>query len=280
MPFYGYIGVFIIILAEILLFMGVKIVGIYFTPIVWTGYILFVDALNFKLYGNSLIKNRKNEFILMLPWSVLCWLIFEAYNFHLKNWFYIGLPDSALARTFGYVWSFATIFPAILETNQLVNPLFKNFNKKPSKTTDAKLTIYFIAGVLCLVVPLILPSEVASYLFALVWVGFAFLLEPINYKLGGESLFREFEFGKMTTLLSLFVAGLICGFLWEFWNYWAIGKWIYTVPIPFAGPKIFEMPLLGYLGFLAFAVEVYSMQNFLTTVLKRNQKLAELFGLA
>jgi hypothetical protein len=52
------------------------------------------------------------------------------------------------------------------------------------------------------------------------------------------------------------------------------------VPIPFAGPKIFEMPLLGYLGFLAFAVEVYSMQNFLTTVLKRNQKLAELFGLA
>ncbi len=280
MPFYGYIGIFIIILAEILLFMRVEIIGIYFTPIVWTGYILFVDALNFKLYGNSLIKNRKNEFILMLPWSVLCWLIFEAYNFHLKNWFYIGLPESALARTFGYVWSFATIFPAILETNQLVNPLFRNFNKKPSKTTDTKLVIYFIAGILCLVVPLILPSEVASYLFALVWVGFAFLLEPINYKLGGESLFREFESGKITTLLSLFLSGLICGFLWEFWNYWAIGKWIYTVPIPFAGPKIFEMPLLGYLGFLAFAVEVYSMQNFLMTVLKQNQKLAELFGLA
>jgi len=248
----------------------------------WFGLVTFslLNALNFKLYGNSLIKNRRNEFILMLPWSVLCWLIFEAYNFHLKNWFYVGLPDSALARTFGYVWSFATIFPAILETNQLVNPLFKNLNKKPSKTTDTKLTIYFIVGVLCLVIPLVLPSEVASYLFALVWVGFAFLLEPISYKLGGESLFREFESGKMTTLLSLFLAGLICGILWEFWNYWAIGRWIYTVPIPFAGPKIFEMPLLGYLGFLAFAVEVYSMQNFLMTVLKRNQKLAELFGLA
>ena len=51
--------------------------------------------------------------------------------------------------------------------------------------------------------------------------------------------------------------------LWEFWNYWAIGKWIYTVPIPFAGPKIFEMPLLGFLGFPAFAVEVYSLQNFI-----------------
>ncbi|MCS7229067.1 MAG: hypothetical protein N2252_01795 [Candidatus Kryptonium sp.] len=280
MPFYGYIGILIIIVAEILLFLKVKLVGIYFTPIVWTGYILFVDALNFKLYKNSLIKSRTSEFLIMLPWSVICWLIFEAYNFHLKNWYYIGLPENALARTIGYVWAFATIFPAILETEQLVRPVFERINKKPSQTTDKKLTIYFVLGLAFLVIPILLPSEIASYLFALVWMGFAFLLEPVNYKLGGKSLFREFENGKLTTLLSLFLAGLICGILWEFWNYWAIGKWIYTVPIPFVGPKIFEMPLLGYLGFLPFAVEVYSMQNFLIALLKRNHKLAELFGVA
>ncbi len=280
MPVYGYIGLSIIILAEILLFLGVKIIGIYFTPIVWTGYILFIDALNFKFHKSSLIKNRSAEFLIMLPWSIICWLIFEAYNFHLKNWYYVGLPESAIARVVGYLWSFATIFPAILETAYFVRPIFEKINKKPSKTTNTKLSIYFALGVIFLVVPLILPSEIASYLFALVWVGFAFLLEPINYKLGGDSLFKEFENGKMTTLLSLFLSGLICGLLWEFWNYWAIGKWIYTVPIPFAGPKIFEMPLLGFLGFPAFAVEVYSMQNFLITILKRNQKLAELFGVA
>lgn len=280
MPVYGYIGLFIIILAEILLFLGVKIVGIYFTPIVWTGYILFIDALNFKVHKNSFIKNRSAEFLIMLPWSVICWLIFEAYNFHLKNWYYIGLPESALARTVGYVWSFATIFPAILETAYFVRPIFEKINKKPSKTTNAKLLTYFVLGVIFLIVPLILPSEIASYLSAFVWVGFAFLLEPVNYKLGGDSLFRDFENGKVTTLLSLFLSGLICGLLWEFWNYWAVGKWIYTVPIPFAGPKIFEMPLLGFLGFPAFAVEVYSMQNFLITVLKRDQKLSELFGVA
>ncbi len=277
MPFYGYLGIFIILTAEVLLFLKVEVVGIYFTPIVWTGYILFVDALNFKLYKSSLIKTRTTEFLIMLPWSIICWLIFEAYNFHLKNWYYVGLPENAFARTVGYVWSFATIFPAILETSQLITPFFKNVNKKPSRTTDRKLTVYFILGLLFLVVPLVLPSEVASYLFAFVWVGFVFLLEPLNYKLGGESLFREFEKGKVTTLLSLFLAGLICGVLWEFWNYWAIGKWIYTVPIPFAGPKIFEMPLLGYLGFPAFAVEVYSMQNFLIAILRKNQRLAELF---
>ncbi len=280
MPVYGYIGLLIIILAEILLFLGVKIIGIYFTPIVWTGYILFIDALNFKVHKNSLIKNRSAEFLIMLPWSIICWLIFEAYNFHLKNWYYVGLPESAIARVIGYLWSFATIFPAILETAYFVRPIFEKINKKPSKTTNTKLSIYFTLGVIFLIVPLILPSEIASYLFALVWVGFAFLLEPVNYKLGGDSLFRDFENGKVTTLLSFFLSGLICGLLWEFWNYWAIGKWIYTVPIPFAGPKIFEMPLLGFLGFPAFAVEVYSMQNFLITILKRNQKLAELFGVA
>ncbi len=280
MPVYGYIGLFIIILAEILLFLKVKIIGIYFTPIVWTGYILFIDALNFKVYKSSFIKNRTSEFFIMLPWSIICWLIFEAYNFHLKNWYYVGLPESAIARVIGYLWSFATIFPAVLETAYFVKPIFEKINKKPSKITNAKLSIYFMLGVIFLVVPLILPSEISSYLFALVWVGFAFLLEPVNYKLGGDSLFREFENGKVATLLSLFLSGLICGLLWEFWNYWAIGKWIYTVPIPFAGPKIFEMPLLGFLGFPAFAVEVYSMQNFLITILRRNQKLAELFGVA
>ncbi len=280
MPVYGYIGLLIIILAEILLFLGVKIIGIYFTPIVWTGYILFIDALNFKVHKNSLIKNRSAEFLIMLPWSIICWLIFEAYNFHLKNWYYVGLLESAIARVIGYLWSFATILPAILETAYFVRPIFEKINKKPSKTTNTKLSIYFTLGVIFLIVPLILPSEIASYLFALVWVGFAFLLEPINYKLGGDSLFRDFENGKVTTLLSFFLSGLICGLLWEFWNYWAIGKWIYTVPIPFAGPKIFEMPLLGFLGFPAFAVEVYAMQNFLITILKRNQKLAELFGVA
>ena len=34
--------------------------------------------------------------------------------------------------------------------------------------------------------------------------------------------------------------------VWEFWNYWAGAKWIYTVPI-LPDVKLFEMPLPGYL---------------------------------
>jgi hypothetical protein len=56
-------------------------------------------------------------------------------------------------------------------------------------------------------------------------------------------------------------AGMICGLLWEFWNFWTKSKWIYTVP--FVGDiKLFEMPILGFLGFAPFALECYVMYNF------------------
>ena len=56
------------------------------------------------------------------------------------------------------------------------------------------------------------------------------------------------------------------GFLWEFWNYYAIPKWTYD--IPFVGFfKIFEMPILGYLGYLPFALELYAMYYFFTQTL-------------
>ena len=46
---HGYAGMVIIVAAEVLLFGGNQMVGHRFTPIVWTGYILFVDALVYKL---------------------------------------------------------------------------------------------------------------------------------------------------------------------------------------------------------------------------------------
>jgi hypothetical protein len=56
------------------------------------------------------------------------------------------------------------------------------------------------------------------------------------------------------------VAGAICGLLWEFWNFWALTKWVYD--IPYVGwLKVFEMPILGFLGFPPFAVECYVMLN-------------------
>ena len=47
------------------------------------------------------------------------------------------------------------------------------------------------------------------------------------------------------------------GFWWEFWNYYSSPKWVYD--IAYVGfLKIFEMPLLGYVGYPFFGIIVFS----------------------
>ena len=55
---HGYFGLFVIAAAEVLLFSGNRLVGHWFTPIVWTGYILFVDALVYKIQGSFAFDDR------------------------------------------------------------------------------------------------------------------------------------------------------------------------------------------------------------------------------
>ena len=267
---YGWIGLFIILTAELLLLANVQLVKNFFTPTVWTGYILFVDALLKKIVGKSYLLNRRKEFRFMLLMSLICWLIFEAYNFHLKNWVYINLPENMAARLLGYVWSFVTIFPGVLLTSEVIDGL-KIFDRwKVRRFVISKNTLFFWigVGVLFLIIPLILPSIYARYLFVLVWVGFVFLLDPVNALFGEHSLFVDLREGKINKLFSLFLSGIICGFLWEFWNYWANTKWIYTLPF-LQHPKIFEMPVAGFLGFLPFAVECYVMWLFVRFVVQK-----------
>jgi hypothetical protein len=100
--------------------------------------------------------------------------------------------------------------------------------------------------------------SIGQYLFAPVWAGFVFLLDPLNDVWGGRSLLRDWEKGDGSTFWSFMASGLVCGVFWEFWNYWATARWLYIFPI-LQGWKIFEMPFPGFLGFPAFAVECFVM---------------------
>jgi hypothetical protein len=130
-------------------------------------------------------------------------------------------------------------------------------------------------GAAMLLWPLIWPSP---YLAAPVFLGFIFLLDPINARSGDESLFRDFRAGRHDRLINLLVAGFICGGLWEFWNFWARAKWIYTVPIV-GDIKIFEMPVLGYFGFPPFALECFTMYVFTRRLLWRGAAGRRTIGL-
>jgi len=263
---YGWIGLVVILAAEILLHLQIRPVPSFFTPIVWSGYILFIDALIGALQGRSLIRNRPGEFLLMLPLSLVFWVIFELYNSHIQNWYYIGLPENILVRGLGYIWSFATILPAILLTARLMELVIGPRGRVPAiRVGRTSQWTLIILGSIFLIVPILVSTAVARYLVALIWLGFILLLEPTNYRRGGWSLLGDWERGSAGRLLALCASGLVCGLLWEFWNYWATTKWIYTVPLPL-GPRIFEMPLGGYLGFIPFAVECHVVYAFVLTL--------------
>ncbi|MBI3951224.1 MAG: hypothetical protein HY314_12310 [Acidobacteria bacterium] len=259
----AWIGLCIIVTGEILLYSGVKVVSLYFTPLMWTGYTLLVDAVVFRIQGQSLVFGRRKEFVALLPLSIGWWLIFELYNLHLRNWVYLGLPENIWARYWGYLWAYATILPAIFETTGLIEALdlFSRQSHSPFPLSDSNLKTSAMVGFSMLILPLLLPTSVARYLFGMVWLGLIFAIEPINYKWGEPSLLRDTQKGRWQRLLSLLLAGLVCGLLWEFWNFWAGARWMYTFPI-LQRYKIFEMPLPGYFGFPSFAVECYVLTQF------------------
>jgi hypothetical protein len=162
------------------------------------------------------------------------------------------------------LWAFATIWPAILIGAELVGSLrdrrAPDYRRvEPAAIPlDALAWVSILAGAVMLVVPIAWPSP---WLAAPVWLGFIFLLDPINAHHGEESLRGDLRAGHRGRVINLLIAGFACGLLWEFWNYWAHTKWIYTVPVP-PHVKLFEMPIAGYLGFPAFAVECFVMYVF------------------
>lgn len=260
---HGYIGIGIILFAGITLILQVQPFISWTTPTAWTGYILLSDSLVYRLKGRSLICSRPKKFAVMLLLSIVLWVIFELFNLHLRNWHYINLPQNMALRLIGYGWSFATILPAIFETSEFLDALhlFDNARIKRIRIGRGVLFFWMGIGLVFLLGPLLVPRSVAVYLFGFVWVGFVLLLDPLNKLLGNPSLFGDLEEGRLNTILSLTVAGCICGVLWEFWNYWAHTKWIYTFPIT-QNIKFFEMPILGFLGFGPFALELYAMYHF------------------
>ena len=261
-PFYGWFGLLTILVSQACMLARIEPFYHWHTPIAWTGYILLVDAVVWKRRGNSWLRNNAAELYFAAFVSVPLWVIFEIYNkYSIHNWYYIGLPELLLLRYFGYVWSFATILPAIFETGDLVSSL--RDRRAPPDRLDPPAPrrlgvvawLAVAAGAVMAAVPVFVHS---AYLAAPVWLGFILMIDPLNARAGDESILGDWYEGHTGRLVNLLVAGLICGLLWEFWNYWGGAKWVYNVPI-LPDVKIFEMPILGFGGFPPFAVECFAM---------------------
>ncbi|NUP96872.1 MAG: hypothetical protein HUU28_12000 [Planctomycetaceae bacterium] len=227
----------------------------------WLGYVLTVDGIVRLRTGTSLLARHPRLFFVLFPLSVPGWWLFEAFNERLGNWEYLGAERFSDVEYF--LWaslSFSTVIPAVFESAELVRSFrfIERFARGPVFPRRGDTLAYrgtlALLGLGMTAATLLWPEKC----FPFVWTGLVFVLEPVCLALGRRAFTDDLRRGDWRPWMSLWLGGLLCGFFWEMWNLWSFPKWIYHVP--YVGFwKVFEMPLLGYLGYLPFAMELYLM---------------------
>jgi hypothetical protein len=239
---------------------GVRTAYLFFP--LWLGYILVVDALVLVRAGTSLWTRSRRDFVLLFVASVPGWWLFELVNERTQNWQYLGAASFTPLEYYALcTLSFSTVMPAVFETAELVRTFgwMQRFaSGRPINPTRRFCLGLLLAGVAMLSLTLLWPR----FFYPFVWISLALIFEPLNRRLGRRHLLQWLQCGDWRPVLSLSLGALVCGFFWEMWNYWSWPKWIYHTPG--AGfLHVFEMPLLGYGGYMPFALELYGLMNFL-----------------
>ncbi|MFQ5616311.1 MAG: hypothetical protein ACE5GO_07610, partial [Anaerolineales bacterium] len=176
------------------------------------------------------------------------------------NWHYVG-RDLFTDLEYGVLasLSFSTVIPAVFGTAELIAGLdFLGRIRRwiVVRPTRAVTGSFALAGVGMLISMLAFPR----IFFPFLWLSLYFIFAPINVWLGNRSLAEYTRRGDWRPVVALFLGTLICGFFWEFWNFFSFPKWIYTVPWG-SFWHVFEMPLLGYGGYLPFGLELFALYH-------------------
>ena len=231
----------------------------------WLGYALTIDAIVYLRKGTSLFARSWKRYIGLFVISAPAWWLFELFNLRLENWVYRGKDIfSSVQYAIFATFSFSTVIPAVLGTAELAGTFkwIHRLGRGPRfEYKKSQVLATFISGWVMLICLLIWPR----YCFPLVWISVYFIIDPVNTWWKNRSLFQKVEHGDWRPVAALWVGSLICGFFWEFWNYFAYPKWVYQVPfVDFL--HIFEMPILGYLGYLPFSMELFALYHLFTRI--------------
>ena len=239
---------------------GVRTAFLFFP--LWLGYILLVDFLVQVRTGSSLWLRSRAHFVQLFVISAPVWWLFELINWRTANWEYVG---SEVFTTFEYnllcTICFSVVMPAVFETAELLRSFdwVQRFASGPVVTMSFSLPLGLLLTGLAMMILLLARPR---FFYPFTWTSLVLILEPVNHWLGRPSLLDALQRGDWRKVISLGLGALVCGFFWEMWNYYSFPKWIYhTRGTEFL--HLFEMPLLGYAGYIPFALELESLKNFL-----------------
>ncbi|MEJ5360054.1 MAG: hypothetical protein WHT06_15450 [Desulfobacterales bacterium] len=225
-----------------------------FTPL-WLAYILVVNALCVRRTGSSLLTREPALFLALFPASALFWWAFEYLNRFVGNWSYRGESFGPLGYLGLASLCFSTVLPAVLSTREWIlsqavirrafgrmRPLSPRFGRIPPRAA-VPLAVLMLAA----------TAAWPARLYPLLWVAPLVLLGALCARRGSPPILGALLGQDWTEPAAAALAGLVCGFFWEMWNHYSLLRWVYHIP-GVDRFRIFEMPLLGYLGYLPFGL--------------------------
>lgn len=258
-PWWGWLGLILMVPAWILAWTRLPWFAVFqphtFTPL-WAAFILVINALCYRQNGYCMLLDRPVFFLLLFPISSAFWWFFEYLNRFVQNWYYIG-PEIGSLQYFWYATlPFSTVLPAVLGLRDwLISSrwlpqrfdLFRPLNfpwPKGLAVLTLTLSACGLAGI----------GIWPNMLFPLLWVAPLLIILSLQALLHERHILSSLTEGNWSEVLAAALAAIICGLFWEMWNYYSLAKWKYAIPYVQRYP-IFEMPLLGYAGYLPFGLE-------------------------
>jgi hypothetical protein len=240
----------------------------------WLGYIVIVNALTWRRIGRCMLIDRPAYFLALFPVSAVFWWFFEYLNRFVQNWYYVGVGNLG---AWDYFWQatlpFATVLPAVLGTRELLAsfPRVSAGLENAWRIDMAGSKAFAWLGLVVAGIALAAVGVWPNALFSALWLAPLVLISALQIIMGEASILDGPANGDWREIWQAALAGLVCGFFWEMWNYGSLAHWEYSVPLVHRF-EIFQMPLLGYSGYLPFGLECLAVARLLEAV--RDQRRA------
>jgi hypothetical protein len=218
-----------------------------FSPL-WVAYVIIINALTYMRAGKSLITHSPGYLLLLFLFSAIFWWYYEYLNQFVNNWYYTELDYLSDPGCLG----------------------LSNF----LKIRIVRTTIFWWMILLLNLSGLGLAYLWPQYLFPFIWIAPMLIIASVISIAGKKTIFHNIEKGHWKDIFLLAIAGIICGFFWEMWNYYSFAKWEYSIPFVHRF-LIFEMPVLGYLGYLPFGIQCGLIGIIISRLDKKNLDLPE-----
>lgn len=223
----------------------------------WLGFIVSLNALVQRRRGSCLMRRSPRRWLALFAASAACWWAFEWLNRFVRNWHYLNVENVTAMEYFLHATAcFSTVLPAVaavaewLSSHERWNVIVRG---GPAWSWLARRDTAIILAVLgC--ASLFAAGFRAQWFYAALWVSPLALQVAATVLPGRMSWVHEIARGDWQRAATWMIAALVCGFFWELWNWHSVAKWIYTVP-GVDRWHLFEMPALGYAGYLPFGLE-------------------------